>query len=317
MYCYNCGSAVPESASFCPVCGTALVRSAQPQGRIATQDSAHTKWGGKRRVFLAFLMFLLVIPFEVLGYVIGDFAGIDQNIAIYVGGTVGVVLGMLALGWRNLIIPRMAALKESFRMGWWLLTCSGLLMLFELVTSAAEGYLHVAEGWPQRTFGILVMCLGIGICEEGMFRGLLFGGLLSGRRGTDGDVRKMAIITSVLFGLAHVEWWALNYSDPLAWVQAVLKVMQTGILGMFLAAVVIKTKNITGSMLLHGLSDFLLMVSSVGFMDETPDVEYVASGPDSLLVAIIYSVVILMYMPLLIRAIRVFAKPCTSPFTQA
>ena len=199
-------------------------------------------------------------------------------------------------------------------MGWWLMASSALFLTFEVGSAVAGGEWHVADGWPLRTLGVLVMCLGIGICEEGMFRGLLFGGLLSRKRGTDADVQRMAIISSVFFGLAHVEWWALNYADPMSWVQAVLKVVQTGMLGLFLSAVVVKTRNLTGPMLLHGLSNFLLLVSSVGIMDASPDVEYVTSGPDSAMVAITYVVAIAMYVPLFIQAIRVFRKPCTSPF---
>ena len=260
-------------------------------------------------------MFLLVPVFEVIGYLVGEGFGLDSNVTTYVGGAVGAVVGMLVLGWRDLVTPRASAIKESLRTGWWLLACAMLLLAFEVFSFATEGGWHIDDGWPLRTLGVLVMCLGIGICEEAMFRGLLFGGLLSRKRSTDADVQKMAIISSVAFGLAHVEWWALDYGDPMSWAQAILKVVQTGMLGLFLTAVTVKTRNITGCMLLHGLSNFMLMVTSVGLMGDTPDVEYVTSGPDSVAVVAMYVMVILMYVPLLISAIRVLRKPCTSPFT--
>ena len=265
-------------------------------------------------MLLAFVMFLLVSVFEVIGYIVGNATGLDSNVTIYVGGAVGAVVGMLVLGWRDLVVPRASAIKQSLRMGWWLLACDALLLGFEVCAAVSEGEWHFADGWPLRTLGLLVMCIGIGVCEEGMFRGLLFGGLLSRKRATDADVHKMAIISSVAFGLAHVEWWALDYSDPMSWAQAILKVVQTGMLGLFLAAVVVETQNVTGCMLLHGLSNFMLMVTSVGLMDYAPDVEYVTTGPDAVMVVATYVLVILMYVPLLVRAIRVFRKPCKSPF---
>lgn len=266
-------------------------------------------------MLLAFVMFLLVTVFEVLGYIVGNAIGLDSDVTIYVGGAMGAIVGMLVLGWRDLVVPRASAIKESLGMGWWLLACGVLLLVFEVYACVSEGEWHCADGWPLRTLGLLVMCLGIGICEEGMFRGLLLGGLLSRKRATDADVQKMAIISSVAFGLAHVEWWALDYSDPMSWAQAILKVVQTGMLGLFFAAVVVKTRNVTGCMLLHGLSNFLLMVTTVGLMDYAPDVEYVTTGPESATVVATYVLVIVMYVPLLIGAIRVFRKPCVSPFT--
>ena len=314
MYCHRCGSAVPERAAYCPSCGVLLTHAPVTRNEFAAQAEVRPERRRRGKALLAFGMFLLVFVFEALGYFVGDVCGLDPNVSTHVGGAVGAVVGMLVLGWRDLVTPRASALGESLRMGWWLLASSTLFCSFEVGSMVASGEWHVADGWPLRVLGLLVMCLGIGVCEECMFRGLLFGGLLSCRRGTDADVRLMAVVSSVLFGLAHVEWWAMNYADPMAWAQAVLKVVQTGMLGLFLAAVLVKTRNVTGCMLLHGFSDFLLLVSSVGFMDATPDVEYVTSGPDSAAVVIVYVVAIAMYVPLLIQAIRVFAKPCASPF---
>lgn len=314
MYCHNCGSTVPEKAKYCPTCGVQLIRLRASRDADMNQGTARPYGRRRGRMLLAFAMFLLVFVFEMIGYVAGDLCGLDVNVTTYVGGAAGAVVGMLAIGWRDFVVPRARALMESLRMGWWLLVSSSLFCVFEIGSLVAEGSWHIADGWPLRTLGVLVMCLSIGICEEGMFRGLLFGGLLFGSRGTDADVRRIAVISSAIFGLAHVEWWSLNYTDPMSLVQAVLKVVQTGMFGFFLSAVLVKTRNVTGSMLLHGFSNFLLLVSSVGLMDYSPDIEYVSSGPDSAIIAITYVVAIAMYVPLLIQAILVFRKPCPSPF---
>ena len=316
MFCHRCGSTVPERAVYCPECGSMLRQLPVTQGVRVTQEVPKQTCRRRGKVFLAIVMFLLVNVFEVIGYVIGSAVGLDPMVTAYVGGAAGSVVGMLALGWLDLVRPRASVIKESLRMGWWLLACDVLLIGIEVVASIAEGEWRFASGWPLRTLGLLVMCLAIGICEEGMFRGLLFGGLLSRKGATDADVQKMAIISSAAFGLAHVEWWAMDYSDPMSWTQAILKVLQTGILGLFFTAVVVKTRSITGCMLLHGVSNFMLMVTSVGLMDYTPDVEYVTTGPDAVMVVVTYVLVIVMYVPLLVRAIRVFRKPCTSPFTR-
>ena len=116
------------------------------------------------------------------------------------------------------------------------------------------------------------------------------------------------IVTSLAFGAAHVMWTELDYTDALQVAQAVLKVMQTGIYAVFLSAQVVRTREVWGVGLLHGLDDWLLLVVSVVLGGGSIETEYVAAGDDALPTSILYLVVIALYIPLLVRGIKMLKK---------
>jgi hypothetical protein len=128
-----------------------------------------------------------------------------------------------------------------------------------------------------------------------------FGGT---RRGLVASV----IATSLAFGAAHVMWTELDYMDPLQVAQAILKVMQTGIYAVFLSAQVMRTREVWGVGLLHGLDDWLLLVVGIVLGGESLETEYVAAGDDALPTIILYLVVIVLYIPLLVRGIKAIKK---------
>ena len=86
--------------------------------------------------------------------------------------------------------------------------------------------------------------------------------------------------------------------------QALSKTLSAGMAGFFFSAMYLKTRNIWGVALVHGLSDFLLMAGSLIFFG-TNSVLYVSADPaqamNTLMVNAIFTVV---YIPLTVIAVK-------------
>lgn len=59
MYCYHCGKEIPESAKYCPYCGTEQDKPKNP----GNHDGGRNIWRALRRVIIA----LIVVPLVILG----------------------------------------------------------------------------------------------------------------------------------------------------------------------------------------------------------------------------------------------------------
>ncbi len=304
MYCHACGSEIPDVAMFCPRCG------AQVSSALAKPAEKPTR-SGKKTLLASLLWQLPIIAFSVVGAYVGRLLGVSNETAISVGGAVGAVCALVGLGGISLLAPRKDALVAWTRKGAWLYVVSVGFMAFDLVASFLDPSFVVAPDWPLRVVDALVMCLAIGVMEEGTFRGVMLGGALAAFGRTKRGVVTVCVATSVLFGLAHVVGTPID-GDPLLLLQAVLKVVQTGIFGFFLAAMTVRTDNMLGGVLLHGISDFLLVLPTLGIAGETLDPTYVSSGSAGMSNVSIYLFAIVLYLPLLLQGIRAM-KEATAP----
>ena len=119
--------------------------------------------------------------------------------------------------------------------------------VFVLLGTAMKNEGMVSD-WPLQLALVIMLCLLVGTFEEGLFRGVVFSGLLARfgetRRGLIGAV----IVSSLIFGFVHVTPSIMNGQvvTGLDMAQAALKTLQAGILGAFLAALFLKTRNIWG-----------------------------------------------------------------------
>ena len=315
MYCRECGAKIQGDAMFCPECGYAVV----PYGDNMTDGTsfevpaqaqvvARPKRSATRTLLLCFLWAVISFVFQILGYFVGMLPVLDETLVSTTFGALGSCLGIVVLGGGSALVPRKDSLLLALKKGWWVIAVALGLMSLEIGFAAASGELVVEPGWLGRLGYITLLCLAIGVSEETMFRGLLLGGLLDcfgrDRRG----LYTAVIITSVVFGMAHIDWTGLNYLDPLSILQALLKVAQTGIYAFFLAALTVSAHEVVGVSLLHGLDDLLLMIPSMVLLSGSLDVEYVSTGEDALAIVIFYLVVIALYTPLLITGKHMLDK---------
>lgn len=260
-------------------------------------------------LILAFMCCAIPFVFEVIGFLVGLTASkeVAEATSLVVGGA-GACLAIAIMGGTRLLVPTRAAFATALRKGWWAIATSAVLMVFEISWNFAAGEKVIESGWLGRLFTITALCAGVGLVEEGMFRGLLLNGLLDLTGTTRRGLYRAVIISSVVFGLAHIDFSTLNYADPMAYAQALLKTVQTGTYGFFLASLIVSSKSILGAVLIHGLDNFLLLVPSMVLLEGSLNVAYVTTGDDAWPTIILYCVIIVLYIPLVVVGKRMLDK---------
>ena len=104
----------------------------------------------------------------------------------------------------------------------------------------------------------LLFSFSIGIFEEGLFRGIIMNGFVKIMPKTKAGLYWAVIISSFIFGFVHVMSY-IPYIEinPLSiFVQMISKIINAGALGMLLATIYLKTKNIWTCVTIHALNDF-------------------------------------------------------------
>ena len=335
MYCSTCGTLIPDKASFCPECGSPVssggsrdsseaeafasqeaetipVPDASPAPDVVPVPGAPSKGEPKPRhgavtLGLCILLVGLAFIFQVIGAIIAYFAALDLDFMVTVFGAIGACLGVCIMGGERMLLPDRASLLYAWKEGWWVVAVSLILALLEAVSTIVEGETLFTSGWLLRSLGVLALCLGVGVSEEAAFRGLLFEGMLDATGKHKRGIVAAAVVSSLLFGMAHVVG-SFDFRNALDVAQGVLKTVQTGTYGFFLAALVLKTRKLWGAVLLHALDDFLLMLPSVGLQGLEIDLQYVSAGEDAIPTIILYSVIIICYLPLVWRGIRMLRE---------
>lgn len=169
---------------------------------------------------------------------------------------------------------------------------------------------------PIKLLNAFMMGLAVGIVEEFIFRGLVFGGILQKIGNSKKNIIIAAVISGLIFGVMHVLDFALeggltNWDTVLT---AALKTTQTGIFGIILAFVYIKTRNIYAVAAIHGLNDLILFLSTVGG-DGAGKGSYV-DADGNLPKQITYAIFTLVMVPMLIKGIKDIKENEALPFDE-
>lgn len=227
----------------------------------------------------------------------------------------------MALGGRRALRPTMTGLRSALREGAYPVAVAGgycALEVTAILTATSMGVEGFSphEGWLPSLLEVLVLCAFIGVFEEGLFRLLLFGGLLSRHGATRNGLLVSALVSSAVFGAMHVTEFATGWLDVLTLLQMLLKTAQAGILGLLLSAVLVRTHSFWGVALLHCLMNFLLLVPEV-LVGGAPslDLSYVAEpgeGPEALMLSvalvIAYVVAVALFLPAALRGWRLLEE---------
>lgn len=232
--------------------------------------------------------------------------------------SVVVLLMVAALGGGGALRPTTRGLCSALREGVYPVAVAGgycALEVAAIVTAASQG-VALPEGWLASLLEVLALCVFVGVFEEGLFRLVLLGGLLSRHGATRNGLLASAIASSVVFGAMHVTEFAAGWLDPLTLLQMLLKTAQAGILGLLLCAVLVRTHSFWGVALLHCLMNFLLFVPVVlAGGEDSLDLSYVseaAGGPEALMIAvalvIAYVVAVALFLPAALRGWRLLEE---------
>ena len=251
----------------------------------------------------AILVIAGVVVAEIVGAVIVLLTNLSDSIVTLIipealAALVSAV-GVGLLGGSKMLRPSAEDLAHTFRFAWWCLAVSVGLVCFDVVTYVSEGT-AVSPDWFPTMCKLAVYCLFIGIFEECVFRGLVLQSMLGLLGGTHRGVVRAVLLTSLLFGVAHVELG--NFTDALSVVQAILKIVQTGLYSILLCAIVLRTRRLGGVSAFHGFDDFLILLPGIAFFNESIDIEYVVQGDDAIPTIMFYLLVIGLYLPFAIKS---------------
>ncbi len=256
-------------------------------------------WG---KLIAAFACLPLLIVAEIAGLYLGDATPLGEDVGATLGGAIAAVILCCILGGTQLLNITGSSWKWAWRAMWWSIAISGAIALIDLFDYISADNLIFVRDWPWQLFLSLLFCVAIGFFEEGMVRGLILNGLLSRMGTTRKGIVWACIISSLVFGLLHVDITRIGEVTALEFAQGFLKVVQTGMYGFALAAVICKTGELTSAALLHCLDDWLLFVLTF-IMGGPIETEYVSSGTEEgTIMAVIYLVCIVLYIPLVVRA---------------
>lgn len=152
-----------------------------------------------------------------------------------------------------------------------------------------------------------MLCITVGLFEESLFRGVVFQGILRKTGNTHKGIWGAIIVSSIIFGAVHVYTYIVGGSlDLTGIIESIGKILQTGAIGVLLAAVYLKTKNLWATALVHTLNDFFLM-QAIMFSSNTLG-NYVTGGSDGVRAIIIYVVQVLLYVPALVKAKKIIKE---------
>lgn len=257
-------------------------------------------------------LMLVAVALTVASFLVGLLAaplattlGVDAMLPRTILRSVVAVVGMVLLGGASLLRPDLQKIRDSWRY-------ARPLVLINIALAVIMGawatflLLFMGEFSGEQLANLLyisVLCIFVGINEEGMFRGLLFGGLLAGMGGRRGGALWAAVISSVAFGFIHVAF-DINYGDFLSIAQGLLKTLETGMLGFILCVCVLEGRNIVGAMTVHSFFDWVLMVNSA-ISGEMPTATYVNTNQTAAFVAMgMYLLFSLFYLPKTIQSVK-------------
>lgn len=111
---------------------------------------------------------------------------------------------------------------------------------------------------PLRVAQAVALCLVTGVFEEGVFRVLALGALVPALGGGRRGMLRAALVSAALFGALHVSLGEANFAiDAVAGMQVVLKPLQAGLFGLFMAALYFATRNLWTLVVVHAAFNLL------------------------------------------------------------
>lgn len=318
MFCRACGNPLStrvvayesDAENVCPYPAAPSAPSAPvaPPPQPAMPAAPRKPRRGWVTLALVAVLSVAIIVWQIGGAVISMLTTLDMDLCVTLTGALGAVTGVLILGGKNLFRFDGAAFALAWKKGWWVVAVSVLLMLWEITDTVVSGDPIAEDGWPLRFIAILLLCVGVGYYEESLFRGLVLGGLMDAFGGKKAGIVASVVLSSVVFGVMHIVGSELDPKEPLSLMQAFLKTLQTGTYGFFLAALVTKTGDLHGAIVLHALDDFFLMVPTSVLYSQPVETEYVTTGESALPTIMLYVVIILLYLPIVWQGVRLLGE---------
>ena len=271
-------------------------------------------------------LLVLGIGFAALAYAAGRLAhhvtesvGGDTYMTVVIIRSAIAVIAFIALGGVAWLRPSWRSIRETWSFAKPLIIIN-LVIGFFVATSVLSGLVNETIAFEDavRIGGyVTVICFLVGVNEEVMFRGLVYGGLLAKLGGTSTGLLKAAVISSLVFGLMHVVF-DVDYANFYSIGSGLLKTLETGMFAFIFCVPVVKGRNLWGAITAHGFFDWIVLcgnsIQNGGLSNPT----YVSDNPTVAIAAmVIFGVLCLLYLPRTIRAykeLRSINEPQYGPF---
>ena len=137
--------------------------------------------------------------------------------------------------------------------------------MLELNEELAKAISH-----PNFLINIFVVAMLPAVCEEVLFRGMIYKGLENGGK----HPRRAIILSGILFGIMHLDFF---------------RMLPTALLGIGLAYIVYASGSIFLAMLVHFLNNGIVVV--VGYFVKVPEVEHVLTSGQLIQSGVLYMVI--------------------------
>ena len=260
-------------------------------------------FGGSYLVQFPIIIVLAIVSALFLGS--ADAMGMDWlNIWVELFLAIYTIVTLFALGGSKPFRCRVSEFLSGIKGSLYLIVFALILVVYTVCGGLASG-MTLMEGWPVTLIKVLVLCVLIGIYEEGIFRGVIVGCLLPRMGKSKAGVFGAVFLACAIFGVAHVSFG--EELTPMVLAQLVLKFIQSGMLGFFFTGLAISTGNIWPGVFAHAFWDFSLMGSG-GLFEDPFDVSYVDTSSDGWTLVVFYIVMIVLQLPMVITAAMRIAK---------
>ena len=267
----------------------------------------------RRQMILILAIALAAVAYlsgKLASFIVNNYcAGLDATDAIVASAIVRTVVSVtcfIALGGGRWLRFDGRAIRDTWSFAKPLIIIN-LVLGFFIGLGVLGGLLNETinlEDFVKIGCFVTVFCLVIGINEEAMFRGLVFGGLLAKLGGTKGGVLGAAIISSLVFGYMHVIF-DLDFRSYYSIGMGLMKTLETGMFAFILCVPALKGQNLWGAITTHAFFDWIIMcgnsISSGGFAA----IAYTSSNPTIAMAGMsLLGVLCLLYLPRTIRSFK-------------
>lgn len=224
------------------------------------------------------------------------------SVAAEVGTLIIAIFFMIILGNKEYLRVDSESCAYAFGAGWIFLIPG----FFAFIRSC---YLFFSSGGQIPDYALvnlvlaLVFCLAIGFFEEIVFRGILFEGLLGVLNSSRMAIIVAVLIDAYMFGRTHA--MTIDMRDPLFLSQAVLRLVQTGMLAVIMCDAVTHSEKIGGAALLHAAYDFMLLAGGAFFEGQLFMGQYIVTAKGKEYIIILAELIlILIYIYPTIRSFQ-------------
>lgn len=302
----------PRPAAGAPASGTASGPGAASESGAASAQAGAPSSSARRsipRAVVSVLLFaaayLLLSP--LLSILVMGISGSSDPIVYEAVTAVLFVCLVAALGGRAILVPRLREVGVTLAMSWWLIVATVLISLPSVIYYLSEGT-PLADGWLSNVLYMGAFTLLIGVAEEAMCRGVLFNGLLAAMGRTRVGLFAAAVLTSVTFGAMHIDWLAVDLSDPMQLAQSLLKMAETAMFSFFLCALVAHSCGLAGVAVVHALTDFIPFAVLGAFEGLDLDIPYVSTDEEAGGNVSAYIMLMALYLPLVVYGCRILLR---------